>query len=750
MNSALSLFKPSNLAKDIPAGLVVFLVAMPLCLGISLASNAPLAAGLIAGIIGGLIVGALSGSSTSVTGPAAGLTAVVASQIAELGSFQAFLVAVILAGAVQVVFGILKGGFLASFFPSSVVKGLLAAIGIIIILKQLPHLVGYDAQPVGPTDFSHPNDPRIATDDTNTFTELASVWRLFLPGATLIGLFSLGLLMLWGNFACLQKSPVPGPLVAVLLATGANLLLIKMGHPWAIGSTHLVQVPMAEGSSGILQLLAFPDFSILTKPVVYGAAITIAVIASLETLLTIEAVDKIDPQQRKTPANRELFAQGIGNMISGSLGGLPMTSVIVRSGANLNAGCQTKISAIVHGLLLLGCVALIPGWLNQIPLCVLAAVLIVTGYKLASPKVIGQMWRAGKYMFLPFAMTVVAIVLTNLLTGILIGLGISLLFILRSNYRRSIHQVLERHVHGEVLRVELSPQVSFFNRAALQKILMEAPRGARVQIDAQNCDFIDPDILDLLSDFKEITSKAHGVEVSLLGFKKKYEKLQEDLTFIDYSSREVQQSLKPAEVLQILKDGHQRFLEGKPLVRDLRRQAGATATGQFPIAAVLGCIDSRAPVEHIFDLGVGDAFVARIAGNVARDKMIGSLEFACGVAGAKLLLVLGHTSCGAVKASVDLKVAGKSAAEATGCDHLDELVEIIQGSIDPSQLKDFSSWADDKKKAFVDEVARKNVLNTMNYIRDKSSILDRLTRENKIMMVGAIYDVNTGKVNFLA
>jgi len=738
----LSLFKPSNLAKDIPAGLVVFLVALPLCLGISLASNAPLAAGIIAGIVGGLVVGALSGSSTSVTGPAAGLTAVVATQIAELGSFQAFLVAVVVAGALQIIFGILKGGFLSSFFPSSVVKGLLAAIGIIIILKQLPHLVGYDADPVGETDFCQ-------LDQKNTFTELPAAFRMFLPGAAVIGLLSLGLLVVWGKVSWLQRFPVPGPLVAVLFGTAANLLMIQMGHPWAIAPTHLVQVPVAEGASGFLQLFCFPDFSVLAKPALYGAAVTLAVIASLETLLTIEAVDKIDPQQRKSPGNRELLAQGAGNMVSGFLGGLPMTSVIVRSGANLNAGAQTKISTIFHGVLLLGCVALLPRWLNQIPLCVLAAVLIVTGYKLASPKVIGQMWSAGKYQFLPFAVTVVAIVLTNLLTGILIGLGISLLFILRSNYRRSIHQVMEKHVHGDVLRVELDPQVSFFNRAALQKILMDAPRGAKVQIDARNCDFIDPDILDLLTDFKEVTSKAHGVEVSLLGFKKKYEKLQEDLTFVDYSSREVQQSLKPVEVLQILKDGHERFLVGKPLVRDLRRQAGATATGQFPIAAVLGCIDSRAPVEHIFDLGVGDAFVARIAGNVARDKMIGSLEFACGVAGAKLLLVLGHTSCGAVKASVELKVAGKTAVEATGCDHLDELVGIIQGSIDSSQLKDFSSWADDKKKDYVDAVARKNVVNTMNYILEKSRILDRLVRENKIMIVGAVYDVNTGKVDFL-
>jgi MFS superfamily sulfate permease-like transporter len=741
--STLSLFKPSNLAKDLPAGLVVFLVAVPLCLGISLASNAPLAAGIIAGIVGGLVVGALSGSSTSVTGPAAGLTAVVATQIAELGSFQVFLVAVVIAGVLQVVFGILKGGFLASFFPSSVVKGLLAAIGIIIILKQLPHLVGYDADPVGETDFYQ-------TDQKNTLTELPSAFRMFLPGAALIGLLSVGLLILWGKVSWLQKSPIPGPLVAVLFGTGLNLILIQMGHPWAISPTHLVQVPVAVGNLGFLQLFCFPDFSALAKPAVYGAAVTLAVIASLETLLTIEAVDKIDSQQRKSPANRELLAQGVGNMVSGFVGGLPMTSVIVRSSANLNAGGQTKVSAIFHGVLLLGCVALLPRWLNQIPLCALASILIVTGYKLASPKIIGQMWKEGKYQFLPFAITVIAIVFTNLLTGILIGLGVSLLFILYSNFRRPIHQVLEKHLSGNVMRIELAPQVSFFNRAALQKALYDVSAGGTILIDARNSDYIDPDILDLLADFKNVTAKAHGVEFKTAGLKEKYSQFDEQVPFADYSSRELQNSIKPGEVLDLLKAGHQRFLDGRPLVRDLRRQAGATAAGQFPIAAVLGCIDSRAPVEHIFDLGLGEAFVARIAGNVARDKMIGSLEFACGVAGAKLLMVLGHTSCGAVKASVELKVAGKTAVEATGCDHLDELVGIIQGSIEPTKCKEFASWGDDKKKAFVDEVAQKNVVNTMKYIREKSRILDRLVLENKIMIVGAVYDVNTGKVEFLS
>jgi carbonic anhydrase/SulP family sulfate permease len=573
---------------------------------------------------------------------------------------------------------------------------------------------------------------------------------MFLPGAAMIGLLSVGVLIFWGKVSWLQKSPVPGPLVAVLFGTGLNLMLIRMGHPWAIAATHLVQVPVAEGNLGFLQLFCFPDFSALGKPAVYGAAVTLAVIASLETLLTIEAVDKIDPQQRKSPANRELLAQGVGNMVSGFVGGLPMTSVIVRSSANLNAGAQTKISAIFHGVLLLGFVAFFPFWLNQIPLCALAAILIVTGYKLASPKIIGQMWKEGKYQFLPFAITVIAIVFTNLLSGILIGLGVSLLFILYSNFRRPIHQVLEKHLSGNVMRIELAPQVSFFNRAAIQKALFDVPAGGTILIDARNSDYIDPDILDLLADFKNVTAKAHGVEFKTVGLKEEYGSLHEEVPFADYSSRELQSSLQPAEVLELLKDGHQRFLVGRPLVRDLRRQAVATAAGQFPIAAVLGCIDSRAPVEHIFDLGLGEAFVARIAGNVARDKMIGSLEFACGVAGAKLLLVLGHTSCGAVKAAVELKASNQTAADATGCDHLDELVEVIQGSIDPKESKGFLEWTPEKKKSYADAVAKKNVFATIAYLKMNSKILDRLVREGKIMIVGAMYDVESGKVEFLS
>ena len=335
--------------------------------------------------------------------------------------------------------------------------------------------------------------------------------------------------------------------------------------------------------------------------------------ASLETLLNLEAVDKIDPRQRTSPPSRELLAQGIGNVVAGLVGGLPVTSVIVRSSVNINAGGRTKLAAIVHGVLLLVSVVLLPAWLNLIPLSCLAAILLVTGVKLASPALVKQMWDEGRYQFVPFAVTVVAIVLTDLLIGVLIGLAVSIGFILSSNVRRPIRRIVEKHLGGEVVRIELANQVSFLNRAALVRALDEVPRGGHVLLDAQSTDYIDPDVLDLIRDFKEQTAPARGVEVSLLGFRSKYQ-LQDQTQYVDYSTRELQSALTPQQVLQILKDGHERFRTGRRLTRDLGRQVNATADGQHPLAVVLSCIDSRTPAELIFDLGVGDIFSVRIAG----------------------------------------------------------------------------------------------------------------------------------------
>lgn len=729
-----------TLPKDITASIAVFLVALPLCLGIALASNAPLFSGLISGIVGGIVVGILSGSHKSVSGPAAGLTAIVAAQIAALGSFEAFLAAVVVAGVMQVVMGTLRLGFIAAFFPLSVIKGLLAAIGLILILKQIPHVLGHDTDAEGEMSFEQP-------DHENTFSELLATVSDIQPGAALIGLLSVVFLLLWDRSKALKKSPVPSALVVVVVGVVVNLILRKMGHAWEIKASHLVQVPVAGDFQAFLGFLQFPDSAHFSNPAIFKAAITIALVATLETLLNLEAVDKIDPDQRQSPANRELVAQGIGNVTAGLIGGLPMTSVIVRSSVNINSGGKTKLSAILHGILLVVCVITVPQWLNEIPLAALAAILITTGFKLASPTLFKSMWAEGTRQFLPFAMTIAAIVVTDLLVGVMIGLGISILFILHSNLRRPVRRIVEKHTSGDVLRIELANQVSFLNRASLEKTLHEVPRGGHVLIDARQTNYIDPDIRDLISDFHDTTSKAHGVEVSLVGFKEHYD-FNDHIEFIDYTSREVQSSLTPATVLGILQEGNKRFLAGERIQRDFSRQVAATASGQFPMAAVLSCIDSRTPAEVIFDLGLGDIFSVRVAGNIAASELLGSMEYACNVAGSKLILVMGHTSCGAVNAAVDLLAAAKKASEATGCSNLDGLVTEIQQAIDPRTLKQPAQWQPGEKAAYSNEIARRNVIRTIHVIRERSATLDRLVREGRIAIVGGLYDVSTGQVSF--
>lgn len=731
----------TTLPRDLTAGLVVFLVALPLCLGVALASNAPLISGLTAGIVGGILVGLMSGSHTSVSGPAAGLTAVVAAQIAALGSFEAFLLAVVLAGVIQIALGIARAGFLAAFFPSSVIKGLLAAIGIIIILKQIPHVVGHDPDPEGEMAFAQP-------DQENTFTELILMVTDIQPGAAVIGLLSLVLLVVWDRTKWLKKSPVPAALVVVLVGVGLTLLFRRLGGAWLVEPSHLVQVPVADDLAGFLTFFKTPDWSQWTNKAVYVAAVTLAAVASLETLLNLEGVDKLDPRRRTSPPSRELFAQGVGNVASGLIGGLPVTSVIIRSSVNINAGGRTRLAAIVHGVLLLVCVALFPVWLNLIPLSCLAAILLVTGVKLASPALFRQMWQAGKYQFLPFIITVVAIVLTDLLIGVLIGLAVSTAFILRSNVRRPLRRIVEKHLGGDVVHIELANQVSFLNRAALLKVLGEVPRGGRVLLDARGTDYIDPDILDLIRDFDEKTGPARGIEVSLLGFRKKYQ-LDDRIQYVDYSTRDLQEAVRPEQVLQILKDGNERFRTGERLTRDLGRSVQATAAGQHPLAVVLSCIDSRTPAELIFDLGVGDIFSVRVAGNVTSRKILGSIEYGCAVAGAKLVLVVGHTRCGAVAAAVNLIAAGQTAAEATGCQHIDYVVTEIQQSVEPAAGRAAAGLPAAEKEAFANEVARRNVARAVEELRRQSETLDRLAREGRIAIVGAMYDVTTGAIEFL-
>jgi len=748
MSTANSTFDPteiksgSSIASDLKSGLVVFLVALPLCLGIAMGSGdgVPLMSGILAGIVGGVVVGALSGSHTSVSGPAAGLTAVVATQLTILGSFEAFLLAVVLAGVLQVILGFCKAGSLAAFFPSSVVKGLLAAIGVILILKQIPHLVGDDNDFEGDMAFPQP-------DERNTFTELWAVlggeWH---NGALMVGVCSLAVLLLWERVKFLKNGLVPGPLVVVVSGVILNLLFKNFGGP-VIEATHLVKLPVSETASDIAGLLRYPDFSHVTNSAVYVAGATIAIVASLETLLNLQAVDKLDTRGRVSPPSRELLAQGVGNITAGLIGGLPVTSVVVRGSVNVNSGSQTKLSAVFHGLLLLICVAFMPQYLNMIPLAALAAILLFTGFKLASPKLFRQMASEGRYQFIPFIVTLVSIVLTDLLTGILIGLGVSVIFILNSNLRRPVKRIVETHLNGDLMVIELSNQVTFLNRAAIDKAFEEVDTGTHLVIDATDTDYIDPDVLSLIRDFQTTRGPIRGVDVSLRGFRQKYN-LEDGIRFVDYSTRELQDKLTPQQVLAILKEGNRRFRTGNRLTRDFSKQVDGTALGQNPFAAVLSCIDSRVPAELVLDLGIGDIFSVRVAGNVPGTTTLGSLEYAVAVSGVKLILVMGHTRCGAVAATVDLLCAQKTAKEMTGCDHLHSIVDHIDPSLDKDRCLLLNNLSQEQSDELINDVVRKNVHRTVQIISDQSPVIRADMEAGKVMVVGAVYDVTTGDISF--
>ncbi|MFM6954911.1 MAG: SulP family inorganic anion transporter [Sphingobacteriaceae bacterium] len=506
----------AHLKSDLPAGIVVFLVAVPLCLGIALASGAPFFSGMISGIVGGILVGALSNSQLSVSGPAAGLAAVVLASINQLGAFETFLLAVVVAGLFQLLLGFLKAGAIANYFPSSVIKGLLTAIGIIIILKQIPHAFGYDKDAEGDLTF-------LQIDGQNSFSEILVAISKIDLGATLIALVCLAILILFERpFVKKHLKLLPGGLVAVLVALGLNQVFILTGSSFAVSGDHLVNVPVAKNLSDFLGFFTLPDFSQIANPQVYLVALTLAAVASIETLLCIEAVDKLDPKKRVTSTNRELVAQGIGNMTSGLLGGLPITSVIVRSSANLNANAQSKLATIIHGLLLLICVSLIPVLLNKIPLAALASILLITGYKLCNPAVFKQMFGFGKYQWVPFLITVVFIVFTDLLTGVGIGLLVSILALLYGNYKNSYYFHKENHHEGDVILVHLSEEVSFLNKASIKLTLEHLPENSRVVIDAQDTHYIDHDVLELIRDFTTIQAQQKNIDCKTVGFKKRY------------------------------------------------------------------------------------------------------------------------------------------------------------------------------------------------------------------------------------
>jgi MFS superfamily sulfate permease-like transporter len=540
----------SSLKNDFPAGLVVFLVALPLCLGIALASGAPLFAGIIAGVVGGIVVGIVSGSPLGVSGPAAGLTTIVLAAIVSftpdflsmgidpatfpveaaklnmsledytakmeaermLAGFRIFTVTVVLAGVIQVILGLVRAGIIGYYFPSAVIKGMLAAIGLILILKQIPHALGYDKDLVGDEDF-------MQKDKHNTFTEIYYALRFNSLGAVVITGISIGILILFDR-PFMKKVAlfkyVPGALIVVVLGILINYVYTLAAPDLVLKDEHLVVLPVAETPSAIAGFFHFPDWSALSNPKVYITALTIAIVASLESLLCVEATDKLDPDKRTTPTNRELIAQGTGNIVSGLVGGLPVTQVIVRSSANINAGGKTKLSAIIHGILLVGCALLIPVFLNKIPLACLAAILLMVGYKLAKVSLFKSMYKIGWDQFIPFIVTVIAILFTDLLKGIGIGMVVAIFYILRRNFRTSYFFHKENVHEGEVIRIKFSEEVTFLNKASIQLMLEELPENSKVLLDGTGSVNIDYDVLEIIQNFSEHGAKSKNISLELV------------------------------------------------------------------------------------------------------------------------------------------------------------------------------------------------------------------------------------------
>lgn len=714
---------------DFVAAIVVFLVAIPLCLGIALASGAPLFSGILSGIIGGIVVGSFSGSQVSVSGPAAGMAAVVVTAIAQVGDFNSFLLVLTIAGLLQIVIGSLKAGFVADYVPTNVVQGLLCAIGILLIIKQLPLAFTLSA------DFNELKTHLLETADVITLSPLLAISHHINSGAMIITLSSIAILV---YFECTKNKvlkEIPAPIIVVIAGVLLNEIFIWTDVPLVQNSPQLVNIPKTNGLYDLFSQLQYPNWASWTNPKVYLYALILAIVASLETLLNLKAGERLDQKRRYSSSNQELVAQGLGNATAGLIGGIPITSVIVRTSINIQAGSKTKVSAILHGVFILFAVMLLPGALNKIPLSSLAAILIYTGYKLNKPAIYKGIYVQGADRFIPFIVTVISIIIFNLLAGILIGLAVSLFYILKSNSQARINIVKEIYPNGEISRLILPQQMTFLNKGALIAELDSIPKYAQVIVDARHTQYIDKEILELLNEFKDETAPGKHIALNLTGFKDNY-KVHNYIDFINVTTYDVQTNLTPAQVLNVLYEGNQRFLHDTRIHRSNQIDIKHTAKMQHPIAVVLACIDSRVPVETIFDMSFGDIFCIRIAGNVVNDDILASMEYACNVVGAKLIVVLGHTRCGAIQSACDGIEKG----------HITQLLTKIKPAVKAETQTEENRTG--QNVGFVNRVTELNIANTLQKVYQKSDIVRQMIEDNEIGMVGAIYDVHSGKVKY--
>lgn len=715
----------SSPAKDIPAGIVVFLVALPLCLGIALASGAPLISGLISGIIGGVVIGIISKSEVSVSGPAASLSAVVLVAINKLDSFEIFLLALFIGGLLQLVFGLLKAGLIADYMPTSIIKGLLAAIGLILVFAQIPYAFGVKKDANG-MDFT--------TLMTSGFPDFSQLIQSFSPGAVFLTVFSLVLLIFWDKTFLNKIKLFPPFLMVVILGVGINTVFKFFLPAFYLDGIHLVNIPEVDGWSSVI---TFPDFGAIVSFQVWTYAFTIALIASIASLLAIEAADNLDPHKRRSPPNRELVAQGIGNSLAGLLGGIPITSVIVRSSVNIETGAETKLSTILHGLLLTASVLFLSSVINLIPLASLAAILLVVGYKLASIATFKEMYKKGLSQFIPFVVTVLGILLTDVLLGVLIGTASSVFFLLRGNYYNPFFiEETSKSNKKKSIRLELSNEVSFLNKPAIKRTLWNLPHKSKVIIDATFSSYIDRDVLGILNDFQNTFAKENEIDVNIIGLQESY-KPKSNIKMEANVLLPKKELITPQDVLTYLKEGNKRYVDGNLVSRRFRNKELLDFIKDAPLAVVINCIDMREPLNMLLNTGIGDLIPLKAAANLLDKNLIQTSELACSFQGAKLILLLGNNKNRLIKHALIQQIKNPE-------NPVDFFLEpaFNGGAYASDDLKE------NNLNELTDNITLFNLELSRARILSESSWLNEAVHSGKVEIATAFLDRKTGAIQF--
>ncbi|MFB5649181.1 carbonic anhydrase [Leptospira wolffii] len=708
---------------DISSSIAVFLVAIPLCLGIAHASGAPLFSGIISGFVGGIVVGLVSGSSLSVSGPTASLTAIVLSGISDLGNFEAFLLAVLIAGFIQIILGLLKAGALSAYIPTSTVVGMSAAIGLLLIIKQFPHLIGYDIEEFGVEEFDLTKEDINETyhdphegKETNSLTVFMHAFENLRANVMAIGAVSLAVFILWDRYFAKKFKYVPASLVAIAVGTGGNFFLGEFLPGGNLSQDHLVTLPVFKNASDLFGQLDFPDFSFWRNSSVWALALTIALASSLESLLSIEVVDKLDEENRKTPMSRELIAQGVGNMVCGISGGIPITSVVVRGSVNAASGAKSKLSAVLHGVFIGVSVLLFPKFMNMIPLASLSAILVMTGFKLAKPSLFRQIFQKGYSQFLPFAVTIIATVFTNVLIGTFCGIVTSLIFVLYADHLNAIIRVED---HGKFRRIVLGENLGFFQKARIKSVLESQPSGITLEIDGTRNLHMDPDIRELIYEFR---NSAHQKEITvILGG---IANMQNDI-----------ESLKKemSETYQRLLSNNETWVEER--TAEDPEFFSRHAEGQTPQVLFIGCSDSRVPVNVITKTNPGEIFVTRnIANVVSVDDMslFSVVQYAIEALNVKHIIVCGHYGCGGVKAALKGTTAGL----------IDNWITHIK-DVYLKHREELDALPDQAKE---EKLIEWNVAEQVVNLYKTSMIQTALKKYGFPEIHGWVYDIRTGKI----